>query len=149
MPEVSIDGLLQERRNSIANALELRLSCTNPSILSPAESALISYGVIRKQEQHHENDYWCHYFWHCQAISSHDIDDVKWGCSFFFLGSESQQSVTFQCQVMITKKCKCIFFMFPPINSVHKVLNSRNLWVMTRCSWSRMSWLRTQIFRMW
>ena len=27
------DGLVQERRNSIANALELRLSCTNPSIL--------------------------------------------------------------------------------------------------------------------
>ena len=26
-----IDGLAQERRNSIANALELRLSCTNPS----------------------------------------------------------------------------------------------------------------------
>ena len=29
-----IDGLMQERRNSIANALELRLSCNNPSILS-------------------------------------------------------------------------------------------------------------------
>ena len=28
-----IDGLMQERRNSIANALELRLSCTNPSII--------------------------------------------------------------------------------------------------------------------
>ena len=27
-----IDGLLQERLNSIANALELHLSCTNPSI---------------------------------------------------------------------------------------------------------------------
>ena len=27
-----IDGLMQERCNSIANALELRLSCTNPSI---------------------------------------------------------------------------------------------------------------------
>ena len=26
-----IDGLVQERRNSIANALELRLSYTNPS----------------------------------------------------------------------------------------------------------------------
>ena len=26
-----IDGLVQERHNSIANALELRLSCTNPS----------------------------------------------------------------------------------------------------------------------
>ena len=27
-----IDGLMQERRNSIANPLELRLSCTSPSI---------------------------------------------------------------------------------------------------------------------
>ena len=27
-----IDGLVQERRNSIAKALGLRLSCTNPSI---------------------------------------------------------------------------------------------------------------------
>ena len=27
-----IDGLVQERRNPIANALVLRLSCTNPSI---------------------------------------------------------------------------------------------------------------------
>ena len=27
-----MDGLMQERRNSIANALELSLSCTNPSI---------------------------------------------------------------------------------------------------------------------
>ena len=29
-----IDGLVQERRNSIANALEFSLSCTNPSISS-------------------------------------------------------------------------------------------------------------------
>ena len=28
-----IDGLVQERHNPIANALELRISCTNPSIL--------------------------------------------------------------------------------------------------------------------
>ena len=27
-----IDGLVQERRNSIADLLELRLSCTNPWI---------------------------------------------------------------------------------------------------------------------
>ena len=27
-----IDGLMQERRNSVTNALELRFSCTNPSI---------------------------------------------------------------------------------------------------------------------
>ena len=30
--ELYMDGLMQERRNSIANALELRLSCTNPLI---------------------------------------------------------------------------------------------------------------------
>ena len=30
--KLDIDGLVQERRNSIANALELRLSCNNPSI---------------------------------------------------------------------------------------------------------------------
>ena len=30
----NIDGLVQERRNSIANALELHLSCTNPSTYS-------------------------------------------------------------------------------------------------------------------
>ena len=32
LPQVhKFDGLVQERRNSIANALELRLSCTNPT----------------------------------------------------------------------------------------------------------------------
>ena len=34
---IHIDGLEQERRNSIANALELRLSCTNPT-KSPSSS---------------------------------------------------------------------------------------------------------------
>ena len=29
---IYIDGLVQERRNSSALAMELRLSCTNPSI---------------------------------------------------------------------------------------------------------------------
>ena len=37
-----IDGSVQERRNSIANALELRLSCTNPSIY-PYGPRIISY----------------------------------------------------------------------------------------------------------
>ena len=32
---VNFDGLVQERRNSIASTLELRLSCTNPSMLYP------------------------------------------------------------------------------------------------------------------
>ena len=36
-----IDGLVQERHNSIANALELRLSCTNPSIWHPSHPMLM------------------------------------------------------------------------------------------------------------
>ena len=32
--DLDIDGLMQERRYSIANALELRLSCTNPVFLA-------------------------------------------------------------------------------------------------------------------
>ena len=37
------DGLVQERRNSIALAMELRLSCTNPSILThwPLEDSTV------------------------------------------------------------------------------------------------------------
>ena len=37
-----MDGLMQERRNSIANALELRLSCTNPSIFTLNDSFFLS-----------------------------------------------------------------------------------------------------------
>ena len=41
--QVYIDGLVQERRNSIAITLELRLSCTNPSI--SGSSVLLSTAV--------------------------------------------------------------------------------------------------------
>ena len=36
-----IDGLTQKRRNSIANALELRLSCTNPLIYASVSWVII------------------------------------------------------------------------------------------------------------
>ena len=42
MTEAYIDGLVQDRRNSIANALELRLSCTNPSIWCGRHQTLAS-----------------------------------------------------------------------------------------------------------
>ena len=41
--EIHLHGLVQERRNSIANTLELRLSCTNPSILSYPSGGLPWY----------------------------------------------------------------------------------------------------------
>ena len=57
-----IDGLVQERSNLIANALELRLSCTNPSILWRWQTLLLcsSYWMmfcnsIQNHEQWHES----------------------------------------------------------------------------------------------
>ena len=42
-----IDGLVQERRNSIGISLELRLSCTNPSIWCHIISLdQLKYGLI-------------------------------------------------------------------------------------------------------
>ena len=38
--EIYFDGSMQERRNCIANTLELRLSWTNPSILNLASTIL-------------------------------------------------------------------------------------------------------------
>ena len=45
-----INGLMQERHNSIANALELCLSCTNPSICQRMIWALLTLlDIILKQ----------------------------------------------------------------------------------------------------
>ena len=45
-----LDGLVQERRNSIANALELRLFCTKPSIWSAS-----GYAITDNQRNLDEN----------------------------------------------------------------------------------------------
>ena len=41
-----VDGLVQKRRNSIANALELRLSCTNPSVFNKEKGLWRDLGDI-------------------------------------------------------------------------------------------------------
>ena len=41
-----IGGLVQERRNSIANTLELHLSCANPSNYVPLLSSIITMAVL-------------------------------------------------------------------------------------------------------
>ena len=51
----NIDGLVQERRNSIASALELRLSCTNPSISCSKQPCLVrpqEVNLLRLSEVH-------------------------------------------------------------------------------------------------
>ena len=44
-----VDGLVEERHNSIANTLELCLSCTNPSILSTMENLILICSVEIEQ----------------------------------------------------------------------------------------------------
>ena len=65
MPLSYMDGFVQERRNSIANALGLRLSCTNPSICQ---------GQLRKQWYviyvlHHSVEYMARLFPLCLLIT--------------------------------------------------------------------------------
>ena len=71
-----INGLAQERRNSIAEALELRLSCTNPSIYEIAHCYISYFTEMEKWLQRrcycwkpwwfvtngrlHHLQWWCH-----------------------------------------------------------------------------------------
>ena len=66
-----IDGLVQGRRNSIANALELHLSCTKPSLYAP--SAMVPLCTTRLKM-----------FQACQrGLFLNDISClvIKWGIS--------------------------------------------------------------------
>ena len=47
-----IDGLVQERRNSSALAMELRLSCTNPSLSTNTSSLVINTWEFEQNGQH-------------------------------------------------------------------------------------------------
>ena len=54
-----VDELVRERRNSIANAVDLRLSCTNPSIcalLSPLSTRSLRSDLNRAILQNHISD---------------------------------------------------------------------------------------------
>ena len=62
-----IDGLGQERRNSIANALDLRLSCTNPSICIKSHLA----GVIELTWNLQKTLDQFHLIWHRGTEESH------------------------------------------------------------------------------
>ena len=66
MARNDIDGLVQERRNSIANALELRLSCTKPSITNTN-----GYICFLKTIQHVTtgNDNFVMTLWFCQEYN--------------------------------------------------------------------------------
>ena len=54
LPKDNIDGLLQGKRNSIANTLELRLSCTNPSIcyLNVFRYSSLPWSTLTRQRRH-------------------------------------------------------------------------------------------------
>ena len=53
----NIDGLVQERPNTIANALELRLSCTNPLIsaedTNDLSAKLLTFYIFQSSKPHY------------------------------------------------------------------------------------------------
>ena len=53
-----IEGSIQERRNSITNASELRLSCTNPSILNLWENLYIWICILNRSWHWDITDTW-------------------------------------------------------------------------------------------
>ena len=76
-----IDGLVQERRNSIANALELRLSCNNPSIwnilMRSGHNSLVMHWRYR-----------CHVQNHCYYLP---VSEVLWQSNQQYRGTQSGQ----------------------------------------------------------
>ena len=80
-----IDGLVQERHKSIANALELYLSCTNPSIwlLSTSEATLQNMGkwvtlTHRKLKYNQNKQITNIYIWDILLYHSDHNDVIKW-----------------------------------------------------------------------
>ena len=63
----NVDGLMQERRNSIANALELRLSCSNPSMWIPSLARWQFYFGIDSSIQSNCNSYTTLTHWAIEA----------------------------------------------------------------------------------
>ena len=79
---VHIDGFVRERGNSIANALELRLSCTNPSIWSMV-TGLVS-------PTHYLNQYWLiisEVLWHSPEGS------FTWSARYVFMMTSSNGNI--------------------------------------------------------
>ena len=58
-----IDGLVQERRNSIANTLELHLSCTNPLIWKPLTTIPVVCTEQIASDCHHSHILWSSLVW--------------------------------------------------------------------------------------
>ena len=73
-----IDGLVQERRDSIANALNLRLSCIDPSV-----SRFFSTLGARMISCNKHNDCWCPGDLNIRGISIHGIDLVMSDCYIY------------------------------------------------------------------
>ena len=67
-PRPYADGLVQERRNSTANALELRLSCTNPSICMCLSCTHTGFELQKRWA------WWCHGSNRCQDIRRHTAE---------------------------------------------------------------------------
>ena len=81
-----IDGLLQERRNSSALAMELHLSCSNPSIY-PHGVSNVSIGLRRTRSAYAYNA-------HQVRICNHRFEHIN-----FPFGEQSLNYINYSCNI--------------------------------------------------
>ena len=124
-----VDGLVQERRNFIANALELRLSCSNPSMWFPLYKVHDLYV--------HENYIFLSITLHCwiHFLVIHHFSIVSLLRKLLY-NLHCIIILTCSCLMCITCDTKNLFFFFNLIAEMHwfdeKIYNTMNVLIWAR-----------------
>ena len=80
-----IDGLVKERRNSIANALESRLSCTNPSTY-----IMVAPGAMPLHDAKPTAYGWIHALLCPRGSITMDINQLEWSSKAAFISVDRE-----------------------------------------------------------
>ena len=108
-----IDGLMQERRNFIANALELRLSCTYPSIWYEEHHNVKWYQMLQVKEK------FCRR--HVRMYFTAKMFHFDWNFEFCSWGPFDNNSTLIQvvgCKMVILFRPQCVELSIRPIRMV-------------------------------
>ena len=127
------DGLVQERRNSIANALELRLSCTNPSIYF-SNAKMVPTEELMNRAKVSPTPVGCSMFigmllWYKAGMGQSNLLTYK--CNSFIASSQptergaSPSPINPLCAGLMWENCK-IYLYFLSFVGMEMVLNSWN-----------------------
>ena len=129
---LKIDGLVQERRNSIANTIELRFSCTNPLEWSQ-EKFSQKYGCLNILEPGDAYNIFCNAG---NTLSPLRCKAITWNSALSNDPLE-QNSVNFESAYNIFYAvCQIPAILF----RLHLVIFQHNKGLLIRCSWIMHLW---------